>query len=571
MNLFSIFIKAGPNRVFISILLSVIAGIAFTILIPLVMGAISGSDPRLIVADNQVHTFLGFEISHYPKASAFLFVCLTILICRTLSQIMLSRISLEVTRNIRLEIYRRISRAPLSDLERIGSPRLIANITSDVPHIVNGASLFPDFISNFVTLLGILGFLVYLNDEVFQVVISAIFFGVLAYQLPILIGQRYFSSAREFVDNLHEAIRGLIYGAKELKLNRNKSEQFYHDVLSYNENQIMKADKVGTSIIMAAVNFGDLLSFFVIGVVAFVFVNYHAISSQELVGVVMALLYLTGPVTVIIKFLPDLTRAKISLNKVNLLLEQIPEEQTRAAQQSAGQWQQVTLSGVCYVHQGSEGSSFEIGPIDLTINAGELVFIVGGNGSGKSTMSKVLTTHYRPTKGELSFDGIVVDDNNLDALRQTICSIYSDYHLFDRLFDTGTYTEQEQRALLDQYLDDFELSHKVSIKDRRFSTLALSDGQRRRLALLVAMVEDKRMYLFDEWAADQDPRFKELFYSKVLSDLKAAGKAVVIITHDDRYFHLADKLVVMENGRIREVITHQPDLSNHNPIALHSI
>jgi ABC-type siderophore export system, fused ATPase and permease components len=95
-----------------------------------------------------------------------------------------------------------------------------------------------------------------------------------------------------------------------------------------------------------------------------------------------------------------------------------------------------------------------------------------------------------------------------------------------------------------------QLTQKVTLKEGKFSTLALSTGQRKRLALLVAWLEDRPFYLFDEWAADQDPAFREVFYHQLLPALTARGKAVVVITHDDRYFHLADRCLKLEWGQL---------------------
>jgi len=70
------------------------------------------------------------------------------------------------------------------------------------------------------------------------------------------------------------------------------------------------------------------------------------------------------------------------------------------------------------------------------------------------------------------------------------------------------------------------------------------------LALLVSLVEDKELYLFDEWAADQDPEFRDVFYNKLLPELKSRGKLVIVISHDDRYFHKADQIVKLEQGAV---------------------
>jgi putative ATP-binding cassette transporter len=102
-----------------------------------------------------------------------------------------------------------------------------------------------------------------------------------------------------------------------------------------------------------------------------------------------------------------------------------------------------------------------------------------------------------------------------------------------------------------EYLERLHLNHKVTIKDGVFSTTQLSQGQRKRLALLCAYIEDRPFYLFDEWASDQDPLFKEVFYTQLLPELRSLGKAVLVITHDDRYFGVADRLIKLDYGRIK--------------------
>jgi putative ATP-binding cassette transporter len=199
--------------------------------------------------------------------------------------------------------------------------------------------------------------------------------------------------------------------------------------------------------------------------------------------------------------------------------------------------------------------SFQIGPIDLSIRKGEVTFLVGANGSGKSTLSKLITLHYLPDSGSVSFSGNVVTVENITSYRQKIFAIYSDYYLFDSLM--GELTD-ELVATANRYLVDLRLAGKVKIVNGRFSTLALSDGQRRRLALLVAVLEDRELYLFDEWAADQDPVFKEVFYARILPELRSRGKAILVISHDDRYFHVADRLLVMEQGLLRDATGDLP-------------
>jgi putative ATP-binding cassette transporter len=105
-----------------------------------------------------------------------------------------------------------------------------------------------------------------------------------------------------------------------------------------------------------------------------------------------------------------------------------------------------------------------------------------------------------------------------------------------------------------QLLQEVGLDHKVTYQEGRFSTVALSTGQRKRLAMVVALIEDRPIYVLDELSADQDPEFRRRYYEEFLPDLRARGKTLIVVSHDDRYFHLADRVIAMEDGRFKEEV-----------------
>jgi putative ATP-binding cassette transporter len=551
MKLLGSFAEKAPNTVFVSIVLGALAGAAYTLIIPLVLGVLAPQSGEFVSADSDIAEIFSWQISHYRFALLFVLVCAWILIARTASQVMLMRVSMDVTTDLRTRMYRRIANAPIADLERVGMPRLVASIASDVPVIVAGARLLPDLLTNAVTLVGMLGFLLYLNSSVFWFVMGCIAVGVLTYQVPMLLARNYLLRARRRLDDLHESIRGLVHGAKELKLNHDKREHYFLQALAESENDVRADSKTGHTIMRVAQNYGDMISFFVIGAVAFVFVNYHAISPQELNGVIMVLLYVTGPVSILLNFIPQYAMAHVALRKVNQLFSQLPHEDVVPDNRARRDWRRMRFDGVVYQYPERDGEAgFLVGPLHLEVRRGEVVFIVGGNGCGKSTLSKLITLHYQPTGGAISFDDEVVDAGNLAGFRRSIAAIYSDYYLFDRAYGID-HTQLQGRV--DEYLSALGLAEKVKYKDGRFSTLALSDGQKRRLALLIAFLEDAELYLFDEWAADQDPVFKAVFYKRILPELREKDKAVVVISHDDRYFDVGDRVIEMSEGRICSV------------------
>lgn len=559
MKLFDAFIHRSPNKLFAAIVFGSLAGVAYSLLIPIVLNSLT-EDSQFLTADASNAIIAGIEIANLNFAAAFLFICVFIFLARTFAQITLTRLALDVTSDLRQDIYQNITKASLINLENVGSSRLLATITKDVEDIMRGVKVLPDLIISMVTIISMLSFLLLLNSQVFWFVLGAILFGVITYQIPMLIGRNYFIRAREKVDDLHEGIRGLIYGAKELKLNANRRAHYHKYELHEAESGLIRTQKTALAIVRCAMNYGDLIGFFVIGVITFVFVNYSDINNQELLGVIMAMLYVTGPMGSILNTFPELSMAKVSIRKIKLLRHQLAEETCNPEISDIVPWQVVQVENLTFKYPDTdEDRVFSVGPVSFNFAKGQVTFIVGGNGSGKSTLGKMLTLHYQPTSGKIKFADVEVTDVNRNSYRQCISSIYSDYYLFNSL---NGLTNKLDEQKVQYYLRKLNLHDKVTIENGRFSTLQLSDGQRKRLALLVAYLEEKELYLFDEWAADQDPDFKHFFYYELLDELKAAGKAVVVISHDDRYFELADQLIVMERG----VRLNGPDACSAAPV-----
>ncbi|HEX8115464.1 MAG TPA: cyclic peptide export ABC transporter [Kofleriaceae bacterium] len=566
MNIFTLLFRRAPNRVFLSILLDAMGGVAYAMIIPLVLKSIDARNDGLASVDADVVTFLGLEVSNHWYALMFMAAAVLLLATKTTARILIERVSSTVTAELRIHMYERLVQAPVAEVEKTGPGRIMAVLTEDLPWIISAGRLFPTMLSNLATLTGMLGYLAYLNTAAFWFVVEALLVGTVTYQIPMFIGLRFVRRKRAALDRLHRSIRALLDGFKELKLDQRKRNAFMQRYLLDNEFKARDADMTGGGIVTLAGGYGELINFFVIGIISFVFVNYHAISSQELIAVIMTLLYITGPVSAILQAVPNYLTAGVSLQKVNQLFLDMPVE--TASQQMLDDrqpWSRLSLREVVYRYADSdERKGYVVGPIDLDIEKGQITFIIGGNGSGKSTLGKIVTLHYAAKSGTVLFGDDPITDETLNTYRQQIGFIYSDYYLFEHLLGRGG---AEVAAEVERYLQELGLDQKVSFDGSAFSTLHLSDGQRRRLALLVSFVEDKQLYLFDEWAADQDPKFKDVFYYKILPELKQRGKAVVVVSHDDRYFHVADKLVYMENGRIVPRPAAEDKVGSHAAVA----
>src|SRR5262249_40043597 len=157
---------------------------------------------------------------------------------------------------------------------------------------------------------------------------------------------------------------------------------------------------------------------------------------------------------------------------------------------------------------------------------------------------------YPPASGAVRLNGQPVGDGDRARYRELFSTVFADGYLFEHLPGGGGVRSDDSARV---YLHRLELGRKVRVDGGRFSTTELSPGQRKRLALVTSYLDDRPVYVFDEWAADQDPRFKQVFYTRLLPELKARGKAVVVISHDDRYFQVADRVVRLDEGTLAAV------------------
>ncbi|MEJ7807878.1 MAG: ATP-binding cassette domain-containing protein, partial [Telluria sp.] len=385
----------------------------------------------------------------------------------------------------------------------------------------------------------------------FGMVILALAVGVAIFQVPMARAARLYQSARGLRDVVQEGIRGLVMGVYELKLNQEKSQAFLNEELVVPQGQAVRREKIGDALIHMGAAASDTLAFFVIGLVVFVLPQYLTFPASDRYGVVMALLYIAGPVSMILAMMQHLTIGRVAIARIHSLYDYQDDMPAGTQIASPRPWRQLRLDCVSYQYPSQElERPFSLAPISLAFQPGQINFIVGGNGSGKSTLSKLVSLHYLPASGAVYLDEERIDSGNIAWARSRIAVIFSNYYLFGKLYHQYTSADE---ARITGYLAALGLQGKTEFVDGKFTTTKLSDGQRRRLALLVALLEDKDIYIFDEWAADQDPEFKRIFYQEILQDMKNDNKLVIVITHDDRYFDCADRVVFMEDGRVVDV------------------
>ncbi|WP_432973938.1 cyclic peptide export ABC transporter [Dactylosporangium sp. CA-233914] len=478
-------------------------------------------------------------------------LCVATLVTRFVSQHLLFRLSQGVILQVRRRLIDAVLGAPLRTVERVGTPRLYSALADDVVVIADALPGLPAIASSAAFVLVSLVYLLIVSPPAAAAAGVATLAGVALYRLFSVSGLRSLDAARTEQDVLFEHFRAVTEGVKELKLNRRRRDALTGTELTRTALAYRRHSVIGLSVFEAAAGSGQAVFFGLIGALLFAFPLLFTLPAQELADSVVVVVFAVSSLQGMLTWLPALGRAAVALRTVQERIAALDsaEPPTSGAPVAAFDgWRTVRLREVVHVYPGPKGEEFVLGPLNFEFRRGELLFVVGANGSGKTTLAKVLTGLYPPEHGLIEVDGVAVTDANRDAYRQLFSAVFSDFFLFDSLAGLPGQAVTDRAR---HYLERLQLDHKVSIAGDRFSTTALSQGQRKRLALLSAYLEDRPFYVFDEWAADQDPVFKEFFYSELLAELRAQDKAVVVITHDDRWFGAADRLVRLDFGQIR--------------------
>jgi putative ATP-binding cassette transporter len=486
---------------------------------------------------------------------AFAGACLALPLFRFVSQWLLIGLTQKSLLILRMRLTRAILGAPLRHLEQVGAPRLLAALTNDINIIVDSMGAIPSLLMHAAILVSCLIYLGWLSPLMLLEIAGFIVLGVVTYQVPVLRGFRHMRAAREIYNNVIAQIRALVEGTKELKMHRRRRLAFVGEVEGSTQD-FLRENRAGGVVFAAAASWGQALVFVVLGIMVFVLPRFQPMEPRTLLGFTVILFQLMTPLEVLMNVLPQLGRAAVAGRNVEQLGFSLEAEnrekecEIRPAGDSRAlpDWGRLELRGVTHTYRReNEEESFLLGPIDLALRPGELVFLVGGNGSGKTTLAKLLVGLYVPEGGEIRFAGETVDDGSREEYREHFAVVFSDFFVFEKLLGLEAEALDEEAR---RYLRRLHLEQKVQVRDGVLSTVDLSQGQRKRLALMTAYLEDRPIYLFDEWAADQDPVFKEVFYLALLPELKARGKTVIVISHDDHYFHVADRILKLDYGKI---------------------
>lgn len=481
---------------------------------------------------------------------AFLGVTLVFVLAKRFILLSSIRETEQIIHRIRLRIVDKLLRSDLLALDRIGHANILASVGKDTQILSQAAFMVTNASEALAMLIFAMVYLAWLSLPAFLV--GGAFVGI-----AVLI---HFAKMSRVDEGLRDAmarenaclgtINDFLAGFKEIKLNSRRADDLAQHLGT--ESRLAARSKTD-ALQMLARHFSltQAMLYMLVATMVFVVPIFSDTFSNVVVKTATTVLFMVSSITILVAAIPVFAEANAAAGHIRTIEKELNDTCWPAdpggGPPPAGRFREITLHQVSYRHERpGDDHPFTLGPIDLTLRAGELVFVKGGNGSGKSTLIKLLVGLYRPTAGVIRVDGRDIDHHSLAAYRDQFAVVFSDYHLFKRLY--GMMETAQDR--IDALLVGLEMDKKTGVTNGEFATLDLSSGQRKRIALMVALLEDKPIVVLDEWAADQDPYFREKFYREILPELKRLGKTVIAVTHDDRYFDIADRRISLEYGRI---------------------
>ena len=460
-----------------------------------------------------------------------------------------------IVNSVRHRIADKIRHLELTTLEEISIPSIYARITNDALEISTLSQAVAWNAQALVLILFMLGYIAFLSYVAFLFVALGIILSYWAYYNEQAVLKGNWEKQSEKDQQFFRFLEHLLKGFKELKVNRKKRWNVLDEYQKINEDRkqlrIANFRKYNNNIVSSQV-------FLYISIVAIIFAlpTFHQVTTDVLIKIIAALLFIIGPIEALLSSIPLFSMIDNSVYQIQTLEEKMDEQLRYHGIPSIDSTTEplpfekdIYLQGLVYEYPANKKTpAFRVGPLTLTLNKGEIIFITGGNGSGKSTFLKMLTGLYFPQQGFIAVDNAIqVNTNNRANYRDLFALIFTDFHLFDKLYGI----EQTEANQVNKLLQNMGLSsEKISYENGQFTNLNLSSGQRKKIALAISLFENKEIYIFDEVAADLDPQFRDVFYYELIPELKARNKTILIVSHDKSYWNTADRILNFENGQL---------------------
>ncbi len=479
-------------------------------------------------------------------AIKFIAVLLLFFISAIAANISLTNFGHKFIYELRYQSVKQILDTPNSVVNEIGKAKIIASLNNDIKTITFAFMSATGFIQSLVFIICASIYLCVIAPKIF--IFLSIWIGATLFINTLFMKKihLYFKHSRVQDDALQKHCDDIVEGHRELSLNRARASVCF-DELNFT------GDKKRQNMVKADIyhalsdNFTNIMLLGSVGLCVFLCVAFDWASLQTALSISLTILFLRGSFMSMVGSIPAALSAKVSLEKIVSLNLNKFKEGFKFDDSLSDNWQNIKLKDINfnYTH-----GRFSLKDVNLEIKRSEITFIIGKNGSGKSTLINLLCGLMRPSSGEIYLDSTKIDERNLQSYQAKISAIFADFYLFSQTLSHNGFASQSE---IDELLALLEIDKKVSVIDNKLSTTQLSTGQRKRLSLLIAILEHRSILILDEWAADQDPLFKRKFYKEILPFLQSKGISIIAVSHDDSYFDVATRIILVKDGFVREL------------------
>ena len=457
--------------------------------------------------------------------------------------------------DIRNRISDKLISSELSTIESLDTASVFVRLTKDANVISNITISLTNATQSIMMIFFALIYVLLISEVTFLAILICISSGVLLYLSHSKKIRAELIETYKIEDEFFHSVDGILRGFKDLKLNSKKSRDFLDQHRVLLDKLIVLRSNTGDRFI-TNIMFSEVFLYILLASVVFIIPNFVAETHADVIKITATTLFIIAPLTMTVSLIPTISKASIAAKSLNDLEDTLDKEQKKLvqpiekAENIDRDFKEIELKDLEFNYFDKDNTQlFGVGPVNLNIKKGELIFIVGGNGSGKSTFIKTLIGLYFPDKGSISIDNELIGGYNYQPYRDLFSIVLTDFYLFKKIYGI----ENVKHSHINKLLIEMQLEKKTEFIDGSYTNIDLSTGQRKRLALITSLIEDKPIYIFDEWAADQDPSFRKYFYIDILQTLKDAGKTIIAVTHDDSYFHMADRVFKMDYGKLTEL------------------
>jgi putative ATP-binding cassette transporter len=463
----------------------------------------------------------------------------------------------QIIQKIRIRLTDKIiKRAELIDLDNIGNSRVYNHMTHQTSEVSTYANEITAAVQSLIMVIFSVLYLGTISIEAFVVTIIVVVLGMVVYlgmETKII---PFINKYNESEIKLFSTLSHLLDGFKEIKLSHDRSEDIREHIDEVSKEAMNNS--ITTKVMYSnAYIFAQTFFYVLVGIMVFVLPRFFEMYTESVTQITAVILFIIGPLSSVVAGIPAYTRSDIAIRNILILEAELdnlkvdPPSFNESRYKQLKNFKELKFEGLEFdYYDRNKDKTFSVGPINLNVKRGETIFLIGGNGSGKSTLLKLLTALYRPSNGHISVDNTKITPNYMQEYRELYSAIFADFHLFDQLYGIKDWDPDT----VEELIHEMRLTDKTAFKDGVFSNINLSTGQRKRIAMIVSRLENRDIYIFDEWAADQDPQFREYYYYTLLPELKNAGKTLIIVSHDDsKFFSTADRVLRMDDGKLSDV------------------